>query len=192
MKIPQEPKSADVLILVDVINDLAFSGGKSLLRAALSAGENIAKLKARARRLSIPTVYVNDNFGRWRSDFRQQVEHCLSDECVGRPLVDLLKPDPEDYFVLKPMHSGFYGTSLEILLKRFEARRLILTGFATDICVLYTANDAYMRGYRLAIPEDCVACETHRGSRLVLEHMRKQLRAVTTQASRLKLQRAGS
>jgi nicotinamidase-related amidase len=169
--------SHDALLLIDVINDLDFSEGRSLLRTALPAAKKISALKARARRAGIPVIYVNDNFGRWRSDFRQQVDHCLQADCIGRPLAELLKPDEEDYFVLKPMHSGFYSTSLEVLLEKLDVKRLILTGFATDLCVLYTANDAYMRDYRLVVPRDCVAAESLKKSRTALEHISKRLDA---------------
>jgi nicotinamidase-related amidase len=165
------------LLLIDVINDLDFPEGKSLLRAALPAAKKISALKGLAGRAGIPVVYVNDNFGRWRSDFWQQVDHCLRANCIGRPLAELLKPEEEDYFVLKPMHSGFYSTSLEVLLEQLGVQRLILTGFATDLCVLYTANDAYMRNYRLVVPRDCVAAESLRRSRTVLEHISKRLDA---------------
>ena len=68
---------------------------------------NVASLKRRARQAGVPCVYVNDNFGRRRSDFRAQVEHCLKSDVRGRPLAELLRPAEDDYFVLKPMHSGF-------------------------------------------------------------------------------------
>jgi nicotinamidase-related amidase len=171
------PRSRDALLLIDVINDMDFAGGAALMRTALPAARKIAKLRERARRAGVPVIYVNDNFGRWRSDFRSQVAHCLKDGCRGKAIAELLKPNEEDYFVLKPMHSGFYSTTLEVLLERLEAERLILTGFAADICVLYTANDAYMRDFRLAVPRDCVAAETPTRFRFALEHIQRQLKA---------------
>lgn len=164
-----------------------FREGAHCLRRALPAARKIAALKVRARRAKVPVIYVNDNFGRWQSDFRQQVEHCLKPESTGRPVVELLKPNEEDYFVLKPMHSGFHCTPLEILIDRLGARRIILCGFAADICVLYTANDAYMRGYDLVIPCDCVASETDDGTRFVVGHMKHQLKANTAVSARLRL-----
>jgi nicotinamidase-related amidase len=136
-------RKRDALILIDVINDFDFPRAEALLRHALPAAERIATLKERARRARIPTIYANDNFGRWRSDFRRQIEHCLEEGRRGRQIVELLRPAVDDYFVLKPMHSGFFSTTLEVLLERLKVRRLVLTGFAADICVLYTANDAY-------------------------------------------------
>ena len=169
----------NALVLIDVINDFDFPLAEALLRYALPAAKRIAALKERARRARIPAIYANDNFGQWRSDFRQQIEHCLEKGGRGSQIVELLRPDDDDYFVLKAMHSGFFSTTLEVLLERLEAERLILVGFAADICVLYTANDAYMRGFKVAVPSDCVASETKRQFRFALEHMSKRLKADT-------------
>lgn len=165
------------LVLIDVVNDLDFPKGHKLLEHALPAARRIAALKRRARAARVPTIYVNDNFGRWQSDFRGQIRHCLQDGMPGSPLVQLLLPEPEDYFVLKPKHSGFYSTSLDVLLSHLGVRALILVGFAADICVLYTANDAYMRDYHLVVPSDCVASETREACRGALQQMKQQLRA---------------
>jgi nicotinamidase-related amidase len=174
-KNPQPKK--DALILIDVINDFDFPEANALLRYALPAAKRIAALKERARRAKIPAIYANDNFGQWRSDFRQQIEHCLEEGRHGRSVVELLKPADDDYFVLKPMHSGFFSTTLEVLLERLEIERLILVGFAADICVLYTANDAYMREFQVAVPSDCVASETRKQYGFALEHMAQRLKA---------------
>src|SRR5207248_2360578 len=106
-------------------------------------------LKKRAKAAGIPAIYVNDNFGIWQSDFRSVVRHCLEDGVCGAPIARLLAPEADDYFVLKPKHSGFYSTTLDILLDYLGVRALILTGIAANICVLFTANDAYMRDFRL-------------------------------------------
>jgi nicotinamidase-related amidase len=169
--------SAVALILIDVINDLEFSGSEQLLEHALPMARKIAELKRRAKRAKVPTIYVNDNFGRWRSNFHAQVDHCLNDGVVGEPIAALLRPEDDDYFVLKPKHSGFFSTTLEILLEHLQAHTLILTGMAANICVLFTANDAYMRGFRLVVPSDCVASNTETDNRHALDEMQKVLKA---------------
>jgi nicotinamidase-related amidase len=173
------------LLLIDVINDMEFAEGEELLRFALPAAQRIAALKERAYALSIPVIYVNDNFGRWRSDFKAQLEHCLNDETKGRPIVELLRPKEEDYFVLKPKHSGFYSTTLDILLRYLRAETLIMTGFAANICVLFTANDAYMRDFELFIPSDCVASNTAEENDYALHQMQKILKADITSSTEL-------
>jgi len=150
-------KSNVALLLIDVINDLEFESGGELLRHALPMAERLAALKRRAKEAGVPVIYVNDNFGKWQSDFKRILEHCLRDDVRGRPLAEFLRPEEDDYFVLKPKHSGFFSTTLDILLDYLEARTLVLTGLTGDICVLFTAHDAYMRDFNLVIPSDCVA-----------------------------------
>jgi nicotinamidase-related amidase len=167
------------LLLIDVINDLDFEGHESLLEQALPMAERIAELKRRARAARVPVVYVNDNFGQWRSDFEATVAHCLDGGVPGEPIARLLAPDENDYFVLKPKHSGFYTTSLDLLLSHVGAKTLILTGMAGDICILFTAGDAYLRDYKLVIPCDCVASNTAEENEAALRLMAKVVKADT-------------
>lgn len=179
----------DALVLIDVINDFDFPGARTMLTAAVSAARKLARLKERARAAGVPVIYVNDNFGRWRSDFRQQVVHCREQTETGRRMVELLSPEEDDFFVLKPLHSGFYSTTLSVLLEQLGVRRLILGGFAADICVLYTANDAYMRGYELVVPRDCLAAETRQRYRFALQHIEAQLKADVAESTAVRFRR---
>jgi nicotinamidase-related amidase len=166
------PDKAEVaLLLIDVINDLEFDSGDELLKHALPMADRLAALKRRAKEAGIPVIYVNDNFGKWQSDFKKILAHCLEDEVRGRPLVEKLRPDEDDYFVLKPKHSGFFSTTLDILLDYLGVKTLILTGLTGDICVLFTAHDAYMRDFNLVIPSDCVASNDPGENRYTLEKM---------------------
>jgi nicotinamidase-related amidase len=172
------PDHANVaLLLVDVINDLEFVGGDELFTYALPAARNIVALKRRAKLAGIPAIYVNDNFGKWRSDFKKLISHCLEDNTRGRPIAEILQPEAEDYFVLKPKQSGFFSTSLEILLKHLGAETLILAGWAGDICILFTASDAHMRDYHLLIPSDCVASQDENENARALAFMQRVLEA---------------
>ena len=183
-------KSEIALLLIDVINDLDFPEANQLLRYAQPMARKILQLKRRAKRAGIPVIYVNDNFGRWRSDFRHQVVHCLRQESRGREIVALLQPEEDDYFVLKPKHSGFFSTTLETLLRYLGSKNLILTGVAGNFCVLFTANDAYMRDYNLIIPSDCTASNTAKENRQALALMRKFLKADTRVSTKLRLPRS--
>lgn len=170
-------RSRTALLLVDVINDFAFPQAKQLLRFALPAARHIAALKTRLRKRGVPAIYVNDNFGRWRSDFRRQVERCIGKGSPGAEIARLLIPAEDDYFVLKPKHSAFYSTSLDVLLANLGAEKLIIAGFAADICVLFTANDAYMRDYEIAVPSDCIASESRAAWRNACHQMQRFLHA---------------
>jgi nicotinamidase-related amidase len=180
---------AVALLIIDVINDLEFEGGDELLQFALPAAERIAPLKQRARRLDIPVIYVNDNFGKWRSDFRKQVTHCLEDGVRGEPLARLLAPDEDDYFILKPKHSGFFSTTLDVLLDYLHAETLILTGLTSDVCVLFTAYDAYLRDFRLIIPPDCVAAIDSEENQHALRYMQRALKADISSSPELDLEK---
>src|SRR5438270_7530993 len=168
-------KSEIALIIVDVINDLDFPEAKQLARFIPELADKIARLKRRAKAASVPVIYVNDNFGRWRSDFRALIEHCRKGK--SRSLIEKLYPERDDYFVLKPKHSGFFSSTLETLLRYLGARRLIITGIAGNFCVLFTANDAYMRDYGLIIPSDCTVSNTAQENRDALNLMRNYLKA---------------
>ena len=185
-------KSETALLLIDVINDFDFPEGEQLLRLALPVGRRIAELKQRAIEAGIPSIYVNDNFGRWQSDFKKIIAHCKGETSKGKPFVELLLPDQNDYFVLKPKNSGFYSTTLDLLLTHLTAKNLILTGIAGNNCVFFTANDAYMRDYKVFVPSDCVVSNTEEENAYALKQMETVLKADTSVASSLDLKALNS
>ncbi len=169
--------SALAILLVDVINPFAFPEADELLEFARPMADRLAALKGRAARAGVPVVYANDNFGRWRSDLSAVVERCREPDCKGRPITEKLLPGPEDYFVLKPKHSAFYSTTLDTLLRYLGTRALLIGGVAANICVLFTASDAYMRDLKLLVPPDAVASNTRAETDAAIEQMRKVLKA---------------
>ena len=175
------------LLLIDVINDMAFEGSESLVALAQPMARRLRALKQQARAAGLPTIYINDNFGKWRSDFRSLVEHCIHDDVPGREVARLLQPDEHDYFVLKPKQSAFYGTTLDTLLRSLGTTTVILTGVAGDNCVLFSANDAYMRDLKLFIPSDCVASETKEQNDYALALMARVCKADISPSNSLDL-----
>jgi nicotinamidase-related amidase len=172
---PSRKPPGTALLLIDVINTFDFPGAAPLIRAALDAAPRIERLARRARAQRAPVVYVNDNFGRWSSDFQATVRECTRADRPGHLACERLRPIQGDYFVLKPQHSGFYGTPLDLLLGHLGVHTLVLAGFATDICVVFTANDAHMRGYHLVVPRDVCAANTKALSQSALAHVRAAL-----------------
>ena len=173
-------KSKVALLLIDVINDFDFENGEKLLENSLPMAKNLAKFKRKAKKTGVPVIYVNDNFGKWQSNFKNLLAHCLDKKSRGAKIVELLAPDEEeDYFVLKPKHSGFFSSTLEVLLEYLECETLILTGITADICILFTANDAYMRDYNLIIPADCVASVKPEENKHALKYLERVLKADT-------------
>lgn len=174
------PDKSDVaLVLIDIIGDFEFEDGEKLFENALPMAKNLAQLKRKAKDAKVPVIYVNDNYGKWQSDFKKLLAHSLDKNVRGSKIAELLKPDEDDYFVLKPKHSGFFSTTLEILLEHLQAKTLILTGVATDICVLFTANDAYLRDYKIVVPSDCVAANEVETNQRTLEYIARVLKADT-------------
>jgi nicotinamidase-related amidase len=171
--------SSVALLLVDVINPMEFPEADQLLQYAVPAAERLAELKSRAESANVPIIYANDNFGRWRSDLSAVLERCRHSDCPGRVVVERLPPSADDYFVLKPKHSAFFSTTLDTLLRYLGTRTLVLGGFAADICVLFTANDAYMRDLKLVVPRDGVASNTADDRDVALALMRRVLKAAT-------------
>lgn len=181
------PSAPVALLLIDVINDLEWEGGEQILPQARKMAEKLSVLKQRARQQGIPAIYVNDNFGQWQSDFRRLVAHVLQDGTRGEYVARHLAPADDDYFVLKPLHSGFYQTTLSTLLDHLETTTLIITGMATDYCVLFTASDAYMRGFKIVVPRDCSAANQESYHEQTLELMARVLKADLTPADELDL-----
>jgi nicotinamidase-related amidase len=180
-------RSPVALVLIDVINDFEYETGPALLEHALPVAGRLAALKRRCADDDIPVIYVNDNFGKWRSDQRTLIDHCLHDDVRGEPFVRKLLPGEKDYFVLKPKHSGFYSTTLDTLLTYLGVRTLILTGLTTDLCVLFTASDAYLRDLHLIVPPDCVAAPDVDEHKHALRHMERVLDVQLTASEDLDL-----
>jgi nicotinamidase-related amidase len=175
------------LLIIDMINDLEFADGRAMFPHADAASRSILALSEAARRSGVPIVYVNDNYGQWHSEQSLIVQHCAREGVRGRDLVERLRPDKDDYFVIKPQFSGFYSTNLPVLLPKLGAQRLILTGVSADICVLFTAADAHMREYDLWVPRDCVASSDPQRTDWALEIMRNSMKAETKPTNELRL-----
>jgi|SRR5215204_420636 len=174
------------LILLDVISDFEFEDGDKLLTHTLKIAPTIRDLSHRARNSGVPVIYVNDNFGKWQEDFKTMSEHFIRTEAKGQKVVEMLRPTAHDYYVLKPHRSAFYSTTLELLLRDLKAKTLIITGVTTDICVLFTANDAYMRGFDLYIPSDCVAAVKPTHTKQTLEFIERVLKADTRRSTSIR------
>jgi nicotinamidase-related amidase len=186
------PVSGTALLLIDVINDLAFEGSEALVSQAEPMAVRLATLKRRVTKAGVPAIYINDNFGQWRSDFRQTVAHCTARSSPGRRVSQRLRPTVRDYFVLKPKHSGFYDTTLDTLLKALRIRRVILTGVAGNICVLFTANDAYMRDLDIFAPADCIVSNTVQENEQALRQLETVLKGCVATSEQLVFRRRRS
>jgi nicotinamidase-related amidase len=173
---PSLPLSNQVLLLVDFINPMNFPGGEDLAPRALEAARATAALKERLTAEGVATIYANDNYGIWQSDFHSLVSKCLGMEGPPGEIARLLYPQAEDLTILKPRHSAFYASPLELLLREMETRQLVICGLATDMCVQLTAGDAFLREFECWVPADCTAAESDDAKALSIEFMQKVLK----------------
>lgn len=143
------------LIVIDMLNSYEHEDADELVSSVREALPNISTLLKRARSEEAPVIYVNDNFGRWRSHHGEILQSALSGRY--RDLVEPIKPDEDDLFVVKARHSAFYETPLAYLLGQLDTRRVVLCGQVTEQCVLYSALDAHIRRYKVVVAVDAVA-----------------------------------
>lgn len=177
------PKSRRALLLVDFINPLDFPGAEDLAPSALIAAKAAAKLAMAARENSIPVIYANDNFGLWRSDFAAMVKRLEKGRGESAQIVRLMRPRQGDLTILKPMHSAFFGSPLDIVLEKMGVRSIVLAGLATDICIQLTAADAFLRSLKVHVPPECTAAESEVKKRNALIYMRDILKCDIRPAS---------
>lgn len=185
------PVAGTALLIIDMINDLAFPDSEVLVAQAEPMALRLAAFKRRAVAAGVPAIYVNDNFGQWRSDFRQTFAHCTARTSPGRRVSQRLRPGARDYFVLKPKYSGFFDTTLDTLLSSLATRRVILTGIAGNICVLFTAHDAHMRDLKVYAPSDCIASNTAADNDYALRQIQAVMKGQVALSTRLRFRGRG-
>lgn len=163
------------ILFVDIINDFDFDGGENLLQHTNDILPGLKKLRQFGKDNNMPIIYVNDHYDLWQADFRKIIEHCQYSG--NEHIIQALKPDDSDYFLIKPQHSAFFETPLHTLLNDLGKTHLIMAGIAGDICILFTAKDAYMHKYSMHIPENCMASEEKEGTEYALYLMRSVMNA---------------
>jgi len=178
---------ATALLIIDMLSDWDFPDADAYLGGAEAIAPRIAALARRCRAVGVPVIYANDNHGRWRSDFREVVSKAMKGDAAGARIARQLAPEHADYFVLKPKHSGFHATPLDLLLRHLKVRTLVVTGVSSDQCVLYTTADARMHDYDVKVPPDCVATRSDERNAAAIRHFEVVLGLDTTPSTELAL-----
>jgi nicotinamidase-related amidase len=178
-----QPKQA--LLIIDMINDFQFEHGPILAKQTNDISLRISSLKKKLKRNGCPIIYVNDHYELWQADFQRIAKKCRN--TLSEKIIHTIYPEDDEYFLIKPKHSAFYGTALNTLLYSLNIERLIITGIAGNICVLFTANDAYMRGFEIIIPSDCIASNDEEDNQFALKMMKNTLKASITKSENIKL-----
>ncbi|MED4207547.1 isochorismatase family cysteine hydrolase [Neobacillus mesonae] len=169
----KKPKTA--LIIIDMINNFDFPGGSVLAQKARIISQSINRLKDQFNQVKLPVIFINDHYNLWQADYQKIIQYCSNR--YSDPIMNQLLPGEDDYFLIKPKHSAFYGTALNTLLHQLKVDTLVLTGIAGNICVLFTANDAYMREFELLVPSDCLASVSEDDNQYALTMMKNVLKA---------------
>jgi nicotinamidase-related amidase len=170
---PHNSKSA--LLIIDILNPFDFDHGSTLAKHTEKIVEPLKTLRNVCQKKQIPVIYINDHYNLWQADLKKIYNKCLND--LSQTIIEPIKPGEDDYFLIKPKHSAFYGTALNTLLHTLKVNTLILSGIAGNICVLFTANDAYMREFNLVVPENCIASVSEDDNQYALTMMKNVLKA---------------
>ena len=175
------------LLVIDMISTWDFDGAEKIAAAAIAIAPRLGALKRRCVRAGVPVIYVNDNRGRWRSEFRELVRISIAESKTGAAIAKHLEPGNDDYSVLKPKHSAFYATPLDLLLRHLRVDRLLIGGVASDQCIVMSAAEAKMRDYDVIVPRDCIADQTPARTARALRHLVEALGIETTPSARVRL-----
>ena len=166
------------VLVIDMLND--FVKGALKCERAIRIIPNIKRLLEKAREKNIPCIYLNDaHLPDVDKEFDIWGPHAVVGT-EGAKVIEELKPQPNDYVIPKRRYSGFYQTDLELLLRELKINILILTGLHTNCCVKHTACDAYLLGYEVWIPEDCVEAFTQQDHEWGLNYMKTFYKAKIT------------
>ena len=171
------------LLIIDMINDFDFDHGDILSEKSIEVTDSILTIKQKFKKSGLPVIYINDHYNLWKADIDKIIDHCMNGR--SEKIIKRIAPEDDDYFLIKPKHSAFYGTALHTLLQQLDIDTLVLGGIAGNICVLFTANDAYMREYNLMIPEDLTASNSDRDNEYALQMMKDVLNADVRPSSQI-------
>ncbi|MCF6156972.1 MAG: cysteine hydrolase [wastewater metagenome] len=172
MKKTATSEEAYALIITDMLNDFVRKGAPLEVPKARDIIPSIRKEIKKAREKQIPVIYCCDTHKENDREFQLWPRHAVKGT-EGANVIKQIEPQQEDYVVSKTSYSCFYKTSLDKLLKELRRNHVILTGVVTNICILYTTAEAYLRGYKITIPENCVAALTQKEHQFALQQMKR-------------------
>jgi nicotinamidase-related amidase len=173
------------LVVIDMLNTYDHEDAEVLRESVREALPAMRRLLDRAQHDPVPVVYVNDNSGDWAAGRPELVERALAGSAPE--LVEPIAPGERSWFIAKARHSIFYQTQLEYLLREQEVDRIVLLGQVTEQCILYSALDAYVRHFDVAVPRDAVAGIYEDLGDAALRMMQRNMRADITTAADCRL-----
>jgi nicotinamidase-related amidase len=144
------------LVVVDMQNDFVTEGGSLVVPDAESTIPAIGTLLELARAYGMRVVFTQDSHRDGDPEWRIWPEHAREDSW-GWQIVEALAPREDETVIRKVRYDGFYGTSLDHLLRLWGVSTLVICGTVANICVHYTAASAALRWYDVVIPRDAVS-----------------------------------
>lgn len=164
------------LLVIDMLADFVRPGAPLEVPATRDILPALRRRIARARRRGEQVVYVCDSHRKNDPEFSRMgwPPHAVAGT-PGAAVVDEIAPEPGDVVVEKKTYSAFHRTALQSVLRRRGVRVLSLSGCVTNICILYTAADAAMRGYDVTVDEALVAGLAPDTHAFALDQMEKVL-----------------
>lgn len=179
--------SRSALIVIDMINTYEHEDAELLVPSVEEVVPVLTELLGRAREADVPVIYVNDNFGLWRSHHGELLDAALSQP--NAHLITPIRPDDRSLFVMKARHSVFFETPLSYLLWSLGVGHVVMTGQVTEQCVLYSALDAHIRHLEVTVPKDAVASIHPHLASAALEMMERNMGARILTAKEVDFQR---
>ena len=173
----------EAVIIDDVLEE--FVRGKI---SSKRAGGIIAPTKAlanAARKKKISVIYVCDAHLPSDPEMKVWGRHAMKGT-KGSQIVRELKPESGDYVFEKRVYSSFQGTGLDLLLRDLGVNTVVIVGLLTEICIRHTAADAFMKGYGIKIPSDCVEALSERAQIEGLNYLKDMYGAEITTSAALK------
>ena len=160
------------LLIINMITDFVSKDGVMYVTGAEEIIPAIKQVSDEARSSKSPVIYICDSHRSSDIEFETWPRHA-EDGTSGAEIVSQLSPVPGDFVIRKRRYSSFFGTDLDLLLKELGVTKLVLTGTPVDICIYFTAGDAYMRGYKIVVPRRCVAALSESDQEAVLKQMQR-------------------
>jgi len=164
------------LLIIDMLKDFVEKDACLEVPASRSIIPNIQKRIKEARRKKMVIIYICDAHSPGDKEFSRWPSHALI-RTRGAKIIEELEPHlAEDIIVCKKRYSGFFDTSLDQFLKSFKIKRIYITGILTNVCVLFTAVEAFMRDYEIFIWADSVAALSKGDHETALDQMERVLK----------------
>jgi ureidoacrylate peracid hydrolase len=173
------------VLVVDIQNDWChedgvYAKGGNDVAILQDTVPKVEELLAGARRYKVPIVHIKTTHSRWTDSpswrarlpksFNIDTGAFLKPGSWGAEFYKIV-PQDDEYIVTKHRYSAFVDTDLDLALRSTGIRTIIMTGFASNVCVQATALHGFMRDYYVVILEDCTATFSTQEHRIALTHM---------------------